>query len=300
LTAHAPPPEDHPVTPPPTILALDFDGVLCEGMREYFESSRRTYQRMWPEGPPVTAEFFARFSDLRAVIETGWEMPLLLRALALAIPEALLAREWTAAREDVLAGAGAARGAVVDRLRATLDDVRRAWIDQDPSDWLGHHALYCPAEDLRRVVAAPERTVIVTTKEGEFVRRLLGHWGIPVAGVYGKEAGTHKCDNLVQLLESAAGRGPGAVVGSGRRGRRSIDGGSGAHPTMWFIEDRLETLACVRRCAVGRPLLDAVRLFLATWGYNTPVSRETARADPLITLLTLEEFRAGLGAWIQT
>jgi hypothetical protein len=69
---------------------------------------------------------------------------------------------------------------------------------------------------------------------------------------------------------------------------------------MWFIEDRLETLACVRRCAVRRPVLGTVKLFLAAWGYNTAVSRETARADPSITLLTLEEFRAGPGAWIQT
>ena len=32
----------------PNILALDFDGVLCDGMREYFETSRRTYVHIWP------------------------------------------------------------------------------------------------------------------------------------------------------------------------------------------------------------------------------------------------------------
>ena len=32
----------------PNILALDFDGVLCDGMREYFETSRRTYMKIWP------------------------------------------------------------------------------------------------------------------------------------------------------------------------------------------------------------------------------------------------------------
>jgi hypothetical protein len=36
---------------PPDILAIDFDGVLCDGMREYFETSRRTYARVWPGGP---------------------------------------------------------------------------------------------------------------------------------------------------------------------------------------------------------------------------------------------------------
>ena len=31
--------------PIPDILTLDFDGVLCDGMQEYFEASRRTYMR---------------------------------------------------------------------------------------------------------------------------------------------------------------------------------------------------------------------------------------------------------------
>jgi len=26
----------------PDLLAIDFDGVLCDGMAEYFETSRRT------------------------------------------------------------------------------------------------------------------------------------------------------------------------------------------------------------------------------------------------------------------
>ena len=33
----------------PNILTLDFDGVLCDGMREYFEASRQTYRRVWPD-----------------------------------------------------------------------------------------------------------------------------------------------------------------------------------------------------------------------------------------------------------
>jgi len=42
----------------PDILALDFDGVCCDGLREYFETSRRTCARVWPadEPPAVTAD----------------------------------------------------------------------------------------------------------------------------------------------------------------------------------------------------------------------------------------------------
>ncbi|MHC5726941.1 MAG: HAD family hydrolase, partial [Nostoc sp.] len=31
----------------PTILALDFDGVICDGLIEYFEVSWRTYCQIW-------------------------------------------------------------------------------------------------------------------------------------------------------------------------------------------------------------------------------------------------------------
>src|SRR5262245_13629838 len=68
-------------TLPPDILALDFDGVLCDGMREYFETSRRAHNRVWPAGPRVGNEVFPAFDRLRPVIMTGWEMPLLLRAI---------------------------------------------------------------------------------------------------------------------------------------------------------------------------------------------------------------------------
>jgi hypothetical protein len=62
-------------------LALDFDGVLCEGSREYFETSRRTYARLWPDAPRPGDECLQAFRALRPVIETGWGMPLLLRAI---------------------------------------------------------------------------------------------------------------------------------------------------------------------------------------------------------------------------
>ena len=45
------------------ILALDFDGVLCDGMREYFEASRRTYVRVWPDEQAPGEELFPAFGS---------------------------------------------------------------------------------------------------------------------------------------------------------------------------------------------------------------------------------------------
>jgi len=47
------------------------------------------------------------------------------------------------------------------------------------------------------------------------------------------------------------------------------------------VEDRLKT-------AIGASTdLDAVKLYLADWGYNTPAERESAQNDPRIQLLSL-------------
>lgn len=259
----------------PDVLALDFDGVLCEGAREYFETSRRTYVRTWPEEPPPTDALFSAFRRLRPVIESGWEMPLLLRAIVRREPEDVIATAWSAVRDHLLR-VGALQGeALIRSLRATVDHVRREWIAADARGWLDRHAPYCSVEDLRRVIDGPPRTAVVTTKEGEFARRILDHWGIVIHDIEGKESGSHKCDNLRALISVQV------VPGGGR-------------PRLWFVEDRLETL----RCVTTHPDLADVGLFLAAWGYNTAAAREMARRDPRIRLLELATFISGVSTWI--
>ncbi|MGH7392575.1 MAG: HAD family hydrolase [Candidatus Rokuibacteriota bacterium] len=258
----------------PDILALDFDGVLCEGTREYFETSRRTHARVWPERPPAAEALFPAFRDLRPVIETGWEMPVLLDVLVGGVPGETIGDAWGATRDERLARDPRGRDRVVATLKTTLDQVRREWIASDRTDWLSRHALYCDREEVRRVVEAPARTVIVTTKEGDFARQILDHWGVAVAGIQGKEAGSHKCENL-RALRSAYQAETGRAAG------------------LWFVEDRLETLECVR----GHPDLDDVRLFLATWGYNTARARAAARRARGIDLLALAEFSGPFSGW---
>lgn len=257
------------------ILALDFDGVLCDGMREYFEASRRTYALTWPDGPAPDEETFPAFRTLRPVILSGWEMPLLLRAIIERRPEQSIILGWERVRDELL-GSGPLRGAaLVDALTRRLDEVRREWIVTDPEDWLARHVPYCALEELRRLVGEPARAILVTTKEGEFARRILDHWGVRVADVQGKESGTHKCDNLRAVIAEYAAA----------RGRR---------PRVWFVEDRLETLRHVTTHAD----LDDVGLFLAAWGYNTPAARTAARDGGRIHLLELDRFRQGLAAWL--
>ena len=61
----------------PTILALDFDGVICDGLIEYFQTAWRTYCQIWkPVETVPDPDLALSFYRVRPAIETGWEMPL--------------------------------------------------------------------------------------------------------------------------------------------------------------------------------------------------------------------------------
>ncbi|CCH66612.1 hypothetical protein RINTHH_4570 [Richelia intracellularis HH01] len=79
-------------------LALDFDGVICDGLIEYFAVAWQTYCQVWQSGnqnltnPP--AGILEKFYNLRVVIETGWEMPILIKALVEKIKDDDIYQNW--------------------------------------------------------------------------------------------------------------------------------------------------------------------------------------------------------------
>src|SRR5688500_9258515 len=96
----------HPVTP--ALLVLDFDGVVCDGMDEFVETSSRTLAEVTGQPLPESrrAELHARFAALRPIVESGWEMAVLLGALAEGAPsdDAALRepQRWADARDAYL------------------------------------------------------------------------------------------------------------------------------------------------------------------------------------------------------
>jgi len=251
----------------PTILALDFDGVICDGMHEYFESAWRAYRRLRPSSPhEPPAGLFERFARLRPVVETGWEMPTLLHAVLRGAGEGEILAGW---RPDAwLADLGATREAVA----AELDRARDEWIARDESGWLAAHRFYPGViERLRPLVAGPVRVYVLTTKGGRFAQKLLERQGVAIAPsqVYGKEARRPKRAILLELAAGGDGTG------------------------VWFVEDRLQTLRDVK----AEQALAGAGLFLAAWGYNTPPERAAAQQDDRISPLTLDRFAGDFGNW---
>ena len=255
----------------PGILALDFDGVLCDGMREYFETAWRAYRRLQPSVPPEPPRgLFERFANLRPVVESGWEMPLVIHAVLTGAAGPALLRDWRA--EAWLRQLGVPR----ETIAAELDRVRDEWIAADEPGWLDRHRFYPGViERVRRVAGGPTRVAVVTTKEGRFALKLLERQGVRLdpEHVVGKEARRPKREILQDLVARHA---------------------AGDAARLWFVEDRLKTLEDAAR----DPALDGAGLFLAEWGYNTPEERAAARRDGRTRLLSLARFRLDFAAWI--
>ena len=255
---------------------FDFDGVLVDGMAEYWWSARRAALALvaggcasgaaaapWhlPEQAP------AGFARLRPLIHKGWEMVLM--AAELGRPE----MDLDAALADYdtfLARALERWGWSSEPLQRALEDLRQEAIATDLDAWLALHRFYPGVEArLVRLEAEGADWAVLTTKGKAFAARLLAAAGLTPLALYGHEQGS-KPSVLGRLV---AERDPG-------------------ERPLWFVEDRRPTLELVRRT----PGLEAVRCYLVAWGYLGPADGE-GLAPLGIRWLESAGFEAPLAQW---
>ena len=256
----------------PKILALDFDGVICDGLLEYFQTTKYTYVKVWTENSlDFLNNFATNFYRLRSVIETGWEMPILLRALVLGFDQNQIQNDWFNICQKIIESDNLKKQTLITQ----LDEVRDNWIHSDLEGWLRLHRFYPGViEKIGKVTGSSTLLYIVTTKEGRFVQQLLEKQGIelPRKNILGKEVKQPKYETIRQLLQE--------------------------NPQfsnhLWFVEDLLKTLCKVQQ----QSDLKEVTLFLANWGFNTSKNHDLAKRNPYINLLSLEQFNDNYLSWI--
>lgn len=253
----------------PRVLALDFDGVVCDGLKEYFQTAWQAYAQIWQADPTPDEELAPVFYRSRPVVETGWEMPVLIRALVLGIEEEKILQGWVSIASQI----------IIDEdlkplnISAILDNIRDDQIATNLDDWLAEHEFYPGVLDrLQSTLKSSTDFVIISTKEGRFIQQLLQQRGIELEDgqIYGKESKRPKHQILLELQQSYGD----AVI--------------------WFIEDRLQTLRLVEK----REGLENVTLFLADWGYNTAAERQEAEKSDRIHLLSLAQFNQEFSHWL--
>ncbi|MFH7244467.1 MAG: HAD family hydrolase [Spirulina sp.] len=255
---------------PPTLLALDFDGVVCDGLLEYFQTAWKAYCEVFqPASPDPPQGLAERFYPLRPVVETGWEMPLVLYGLLTGVPDQDILDHWPTLVPLLLDQAAVE----ATQLGTAVDGVRDRWMAADLEGWLALHRFYPGVlPRLQQAQAQGIDLVIISTKEGRFIQQLLAQQGMALAAdrILGKEVKQPKYDSLRQLKAKAP------------------------ESRIWFVEDRIKALQSVQR----QPDLGDVQLFLADWGYNTATDRQAGAADDRIQLISLAQFAQPFEDWI--
>ncbi len=253
----------------PGALALDFDGVLCNGLKEYFQTSLKAYRCLWPDvdAAPVL-EWEPLFGRLRPVVETGWEMPLVLKAIQMGYQEADILLNWPQIRERILTQLQL----TPRQIGLQVDTLRDQWLTDDLPSWLALHEFYPGvSEQLRQWVNLNLPLFIITTKESRFVQTLLLQHGIEFAAadIFGKDCQQPKYQTLQQLQAQGL-------------------------TNIWFVEDRFPTLTNIRQ----HEDLQSIVLFLGDWGYNTEGDRKAAAHHDSIHLLSLNRFTQPFEQWL--
>lgn len=244
------------------LVACDFDGVICNGLKEYFETSKKAYFQLYnlPEFNQLD-QFQKSFYRLRPVVEVGWEMPILLRALIQGISEENIISAWgeicqKIVQEDKL------DPKIVGKI---VDSTRDHWISTHLEQWLSLHNFYPKIIHFikQEIVAKNIKFYIISTKEGRFIKQLLSQEELNLSDeqIIGKEIKQPKAITLTQLIAKY----------------------NYLPSEIAFIEDRLPTL----RSTQNYPELQGIHLFLADWGYNTPTERTWVKNQQKITLFSL-------------
>ncbi|NEO86592.1 MAG: HAD family hydrolase [Spirulina sp. SIO3F2] len=244
------------------LLALDFDGVICDGLAEYFQTTCYAYGELWPQAEQFLEGYREGFYAARPIIESGWEMPVMLRALVRGHSVQDILAHWPDRRTEILAEQTYDRA----HFSQVVDAVRDRAIHEQLMDWLALHRFYPGViTQLQQWLTLPHVDLwIVSTKEGRFIAQLLEQAGVdlPRSQIIGKEIRQPKVVTLGQLRDRA----PEHLIS--------------------FVEDRLPPL----QQASAIPELADVRLYLADWGYNTAAMRSQINGGAQIQLLSLEQF----------
>ncbi len=238
------------------ILALDFDGVLWNSVRECYEVALDAWNEMGME--PFRSPY-ERFRQGRWLVRAGRDFGTLMRLLE-NDPE-LDIQEFT---PEQFAAAGRELPEWLQRYGEHFARLRAAYRLEREAYW---RSLQAPFPEVMRAMPLWRQrfrdVVVCTTKDSESSRALLRQVDLDIP-VYGVEIGTDKSLHM-QLLIDKYGVKPQQVH---------------------FIDDLVINLQDAAKAGI--------RGYLALWGYNTPKSRERA-VELGFTLLRSEDL-ADFGA----
>ena len=253
------------------LLVLDFDGVIVDGIKEYWSSSRQTCLNILSANEKEIISFPSEipktFKAMRPWVHHGWEMVILAAECSNKTSQLNLKglQKFSKNYQTECSLALEKWGWTPFQLQEALNQTRREAISNNFNQWLNlHQPFSLVTQRLKKLEKEGIEFAVLTTKSIEFTKKLLDCFDLQPKLVFGHESGS-KVDVLNQLLQ-----------------KRIIRG---------FIEDRRTTLEKV----LEYPKLKSIPCYLANWGYLKPQDRNNLPDG--IKLLNLETLKEPLPNW---
>jgi phosphoglycolate phosphatase-like HAD superfamily hydrolase len=256
-------------------LALDFDGVICNSLREVLVVALEAYERI-ADDPRLVQEVRTRRGG-RSWFDYPIEDDPVFAPFVELLPLGNRAEDFGIACLAIESGRVPSTQHEYDALFDTVEegwrrlyhdlfyDQRERLRDADLEGWMALHRDYPPITELLQRRSGDVELAIATAKDGRSVRLVLDRFGLgslfPPDRLLDKDLGRSKAVHLQELA-----------------GRLAVDPDS-----ITFVDDKVNHLVSVA------PL--GVRPVLAEWGYNGDRERRIA-ADHGFSIATLDTVEA--------
>lgn len=291
------------------LLALDFDGVLCKSDGESSYSSIIAAREQWPDECTIEYSFeFNRvrryISELRPVIETGYENMILVRYIlerlrvdgicdvdtGCTIDTTPLLTEWCPEMRDELI---TRYNTDKETLIYMFGHIRDRIIEERYQFWVELNEIYpFVAEHFtrERLLETGKKLdyCIVTSKQGRFAKSILNYFNIDPP----KDEQLYDLENpmgakprvLLSLLAGLDMRAKPEEIEAAVSGEtlKAIQEKGQEVPLIHFVEDRWQALQAVMKNDLLKP---HCKLYLVDYGYNTQAERDAALACPDVEVI---------------
>tara|TARA_Y100001970_G_scaffold258574_1_gene338618 strand:- start:696 stop:1475 length:780 start_codon:yes stop_codon:yes gene_type:complete len=248
------------------LFLFDFDGVIVDGMNEYWQSSLLACEKFL-NSPNILINDSLRnkvsntFKEIRPWVKYGWEMVLIAHEILKrenplnAHTKDNFIKEYNQNCQKILQD----NLWLAEDLQKSLDNSRKYQIDKDFEKWVNLHIPFLEVMDfLEKLKQEKIKTAIITTKGKLFAAKIVEKLNIFPEIIIGYESGT-KTKIAKELSEK--------------------------YEIIGFLEDRKKTLIDIKQDNQTKN----IPCFLADWGYLKDSDRINLSHD--IKLLKLNNLK---------
>ena len=252
------------------VFLFDFDGVIVDGMQEYWYSSLLACDKyLISRYITIDKEIYNKvpntFKDIRPWVKYGWEMVLIVHEIIKQengikiFDKDNFINEYHHNCQKILKE----NSWISEDLQKILDKSRKLQIDKNFKKWVNlHHPFIEVIKFMEELKKKGIKTGIITTKGKLFAEKILEELKIIPEFVFGYESGTK-----VEVAEKI----------------------SQSYEIIGFLEDRKKTLINIKQ----NSCTSHITCFLADWGYLKYADRlNLSNEIKLIKLSNLEDLLA--------